>query len=326
MSFLPSAKHPLAADLWPENVSSIIQSRTDVSSLQQWECFPRSLEHMVQWAAVARDPASTDKSRSHMLVYKTLSATEQTTILYPISVRVYGYLHGKFALGDVGDWDGDVNKVSYAMQHLTLSSGGHSVAWQNQLDRLNLAANFASRTLKLPLRSVQFHHRLYLQRKVFFKCDGVRLDSDTTPQTTSPTFSSQCPDLPAMPGYPWKWNGAIELLAMDDASVISRIHEISLAGGDLVEVDAEFNLVISCARSQTACLRVFLTCKQVLHLQEKRSNLISTAPTLDSNTRIVKRMRTTKPTVETASPLHTEIKSPVMTPELPVMESPATDV
>ncbi|KAI5986542.1 hypothetical protein F5J12DRAFT_787219 [Pisolithus orientalis] len=72
--------------------------------------------------------------------------------------------------------------------------------------------------------------RLYLQCQVFFKCDGVQLNSDTAHQTMTATFSSQCPNLPVMLGYPWKWNRGIELLTMDDAGVISHLHEILLAG------------------------------------------------------------------------------------------------
>ena len=63
----------------------------------------------------------------------------------------------------------DSSRTKYAVQSLVLSSGGHTIAWQNQLDRLNMACTFASRFLKLPLSKCQFSNKLYMQRSVFTK-------------------------------------------------------------------------------------------------------------------------------------------------------------
>jgi len=53
---------------------------------------------------------------------------------------------------------------------------------------------------------------------------------------------------------------------MDAKGCITGIHEIMLNQGDFIEVDAEFDLVISRGLSKTSELRVFLACKQLLRL------------------------------------------------------------
>jgi len=53
---------------------------------------------------------------------------------------------------------------------------------------------------------------------------------------------------------------------MDAKGCITGIHEIMLNRGDFVEVDAEFDLVISRGLSKTSELCVFLACKQLLRL------------------------------------------------------------
>lgn len=188
MSFLPSVTHPLAVDLWPAPYNTIIQQRASVTDLEQWQRFPLSLEHFVEWASVMRLPSTGPANgRDRLLVYKTLPDPNCTSACYPISVRIFGFLED-FCLGQYGDWQGYVsakqllsqlhtnnfihsndNRAMYAVQSLTLTSAGHTVAWQNQLDRLNMACTFASRLLKLPLSKVQFERRLYIQRRVFVK-------------------------------------------------------------------------------------------------------------------------------------------------------------
>ena len=105
MSFLPSDNHPLAVDLWPSPYNAIIKRRCDIAQLQQWEQFPTSLNRLVKWATIAKLPSSTDHSRDHILVYKTLPASDSEDALYPISIRLFGFLE-QFCLGDHGDWKG----------------------------------------------------------------------------------------------------------------------------------------------------------------------------------------------------------------------------
>lgn len=187
MLFLPSANHVLAVDLWPSPYNTIIEQRATIPHLQQWECFPPMLDRLVEWATVTKHPSSLGNARDRLLVYKTLPTSDTEPVYYPVSVRLFGFLED-FCLGDYGDWKGFIstiflaswphvllfdlsndNWVKHAVQSLSLTSGGHTVAWQNQLDRLNMACTLASCLLKLPLLKVQFSRRLYMQRRVFTK-------------------------------------------------------------------------------------------------------------------------------------------------------------
>lgn len=78
-------------------------------------------------------------------------------------------------------------------------------------------------------------------------------------------FAAQAPNSLPLPNPNWSWNGPIELLNMDTNGSIAGIHEIMLNQGDFVEVDAEFDLVISSGHSKPLEL-VFLACKQLLRL------------------------------------------------------------
>lgn len=66
---------------------------------------------------------------------------------------------------------------------------------------------------------------------------------------------------------------------MDANGDITEIHEILLNRGDFVEVDAEFDLVVSTRRSLPNSLRVFLTCKQVLRLSSVTVKVTPPPPT-----------------------------------------------
>ena len=109
MLFLPSDNHTLMIDLWPSLYNTIIEWRCNVLDLQQWECFPISLDRLVEWATIAMLPSSVDNSPDHILVYKTLPASDADAVLYPISVQLFGFLED-FCLGDYGDWKGCVLK------------------------------------------------------------------------------------------------------------------------------------------------------------------------------------------------------------------------
>ena len=110
MLFLPSDNHTLVIDLWPSPYNTIIERHCNVlDHLQQWECFPISLDCLVEWATIAMLPSSVNNSRNRILVYKTLPASDADAVLYPISVQLFGFLED-FCLGDYGDWKGCVLK------------------------------------------------------------------------------------------------------------------------------------------------------------------------------------------------------------------------
>ncbi|KIN97658.1 hypothetical protein M404DRAFT_32128 [Pisolithus tinctorius Marx 270] len=241
MSFLPSPGHLLGADLWPGDLQTIIQNHVSIHQLQQWECFPTSLCHMIEWATVARHLTAPDRRRSHLLVYKTLPIPEPCDALYPVSVRIYGFLD-KFCVSDFGNWNGDCARAACAVQSLTINSMGNTAAWRNQIECLNLAATFASCILKIPLPSVQFRHHLHLQRKVFSK-RLFDLQESQAARNNSP--HAQNAHIPKLPEYPWEWNGPLEILEMQQDGNVTPIHELLLSRGDFVEIDAEFDLVVA---------------------------------------------------------------------------------
>ncbi|KIO08083.1 hypothetical protein M404DRAFT_23353 [Pisolithus tinctorius Marx 270] len=263
MSFLPSSNHPLGADLWAEDLQPFINNRANIHKLQQWECFPTSLAHLVEWASVAQHPTCADRKHSHLIVYKTLPVPEPCGILYPVSVCIYSYLD-KFCVGEFGNWNGDCSKAAYAVQSLSIGSTGNTAAWRNQLERLNLAATFAS------------------HRKVFTKVHHPPGDRVTPPVCITP----QNTHLPKLPDYPWVWNGPVKILDCNSDGTISPIHEVLLSRGDFVEIDAEFDLVVIRTHTSRTHLRVFLTCKQILRLQAARSVQISNMARPPSRTEI----------------------------------------
>ncbi|KIO10507.1 hypothetical protein M404DRAFT_21437 [Pisolithus tinctorius Marx 270] len=162
---------------------------------------------------------------------------------------------------------------------------GNTAAWRNQVERLNLAATFASRVLKIPLLSIQFRHHLHMQRKVFTKVFPSSSFAPLSFQNTeimpkclsdleesraqhvTRNATAQNVRVPSLPEPPWEWNGPLEILEMQGDGSITAIHEVLLSRGDFVEIDAEFDLVVIRTHATQTHLRVFLTCKQILRLQ-----------------------------------------------------------
>ncbi|KIO10711.1 hypothetical protein M404DRAFT_20963 [Pisolithus tinctorius Marx 270] len=294
MSFLPSPGHLLGADLWADDLRSIIHGRRPIHELRQWECYPTSLCNMIEWAAMARHPSPPDRRRSHLLVYKTLPTPEPCNALYPVSVRIYGFLD-RFCVGDFGNWNGDCTRTANAVQSLSLSSMGNSAAWRNQLDRLNLMASFASHVLKIPLPSIQFRHHLHMQRKVFTKNLKHPFElQEARDRLASPTqiVTPQNAHVPRLPEYPWQWSGPLEILEMGEDGNIMPSHEVLLSRGDFVEIDAEFDLVIilrlQSARPSQARICIMLSPRitAIAALQPTGPSLSAPSPTE------VRRMRT----------------------------------
>ncbi|KAI6142814.1 hypothetical protein BKA82DRAFT_25679 [Pisolithus tinctorius] len=286
MSFLPSPDHPLGTDLWTDDLQALIKSRANIRELQQWECFPTSLTQLVEWATVAQHPTCTDRRRSHLIIYKTLPVPEPCGVLYPVSVRIYSFLD-KFCVGEFGNWTGDCAKAAYAVQSLSISGTRNTIAWRNQLECLNLAATFASHVLKIPLPAKQFRGHVHMQRKVFTK-DLHPPDDQVTPPVNS---APQNAHLPKLPDYPWVWNGPVKILECNRDGTISPIHKVLLSQGHFVEIDAEFDLVVVRTHTSRTHLRVFLTCKQILHLQSARSVQASGTAWPPSSYTEIKRMR-----------------------------------
>ncbi|KAI5988183.1 hypothetical protein EDD15DRAFT_2172667 [Pisolithus albus] len=241
MSFISSEDHFLALNLWPITHSEMIAVRAGPKSLSGWEQFPRDLEGMFNWATIAKDASCTDKSRENIVIYRN-PPTPAPDAMYPISVRLYGCLQS-FNVGKFGNWDGygsppphypyahqlfpydrDPSTAMRATQSITLTSGGHDEAWQNQLDNLNIASAFASRMIN------------------------------------------------------WEWNDALPILQITPTHECIPLHEILLNRFDFVEVDAEFNLVVSRPTDGSPTLKFFLSFKHLVRLLDASTSKVLRLP------------------------------------------------
>ncbi|KAH7918370.1 hypothetical protein BV22DRAFT_1024712 [Leucogyrophana mollusca] len=82
-----------------------------------WDCFPHSVEQMVDWAEVILDNDIQDTSRNRVLIYKTPTKVVPDTV-YPVSVNIQGILK-QFHLDRLGTWDGYAISINLRMCNLT---------------------------------------------------------------------------------------------------------------------------------------------------------------------------------------------------------------
>lgn len=262
MSFVSSEDQLLGLNLWPTSHSEMIAVRAGPNSLSSWEQFPRDLERMFNWATIAKDVSCTDKSRENMIIYRN-PPTPAPNAMYPISVRLYGCLQA-FNVGKFGNWDGDPSTATRATQSISLISGGHDEAWQNQLDNLNIASAFASRMMKLPLHRPRFPSLLYFQRRVFRQADP------------DPCYGMQTICAGSLCAHPtWEWNDALPILQITANHECIPLHEILLNRFDFVEVDAEFNLVVSRPKDGSPTLKIFLSFKHLVRLLDASASKVT---------------------------------------------------
>ncbi|KAI6004791.1 hypothetical protein EDD15DRAFT_2191566 [Pisolithus albus] len=264
-------------NLWPLPHSEKITAHTGPNHLQHWERYPCQLEEMGKWAVVAKDKSTTDRSRENIIVYRNPPDCTSNA-LFPVSVHLYGCLQ-KFTVGKFGNWDGNPLTAKQAIQSLTLTSGGHREGWQNQLDALNVASAFASRTLQIPLHQAHFPRQLYFQRKVFQQADDTSScssdDHHAHPISDShpPTQISPLGTFLTNPN--WQWNDALPVLQLTANRECIPLHEIRLNKFDFIEVDAEFNVVVSRGKEGTSVLNIFLSFKHMVRLLDATSTKVT---------------------------------------------------
>ncbi|KAI6011249.1 hypothetical protein BKA83DRAFT_4502813 [Pisolithus microcarpus] len=64
MLFISSKDHLLALDLWPSSHVEMIMACAGLNALSSWEKFPKDLEEMFNWAAIAYASFATGESES----------------------------------------------------------------------------------------------------------------------------------------------------------------------------------------------------------------------------------------------------------------------
>ncbi|KAI6001857.1 hypothetical protein EDD15DRAFT_2361185 [Pisolithus albus] len=275
MAFIPSKHDRLAMDLWPAPHCEKIAARAGPHKLQPWERYPCDLEGMCDWATITKDKSAKDKRRENIIVYRT-PPESTSNALYPVSVRLYGCLQN-FTVGKFGNWDGNPLTAKRAIQSLTLISGGHHDPWRNQLDALDVASAFASRTLQLPLQRAHFPTQLYFQRKADVSSASTT-NTYPPPTLSNPQSCSQASPMGSFCTNPnWQWNDALPILQLTGNSQCVPLHEIRLNKFDFVEVDAEFNIVISRGKEGAAVVKVYLSFKHVVRLLDASNTKVTNA-------------------------------------------------
>lgn len=258
MAFVRSEADDIASDLWPEEYRQAICLRVNGRKLAGWERFPTSLHEMAGWATLIKDRDNANENRNNILVYKN-SPLHSPGTFYPISVRLFGFLQS-FQLGSHGNWQRIDHGNGHATEKVVLSCGGdiYDSAWKNQLDSLNLAGNFASKCLQMPLHRRYNSKRLFLQRRIFTAERSCSTASDV-PSTAIPTQASYRSDMQAI-------DDECSVFHMDARGNVSSLREDSLNHGDFVEIDVEFDLVIARDNDRQTTLKAYLSFKDVVRL------------------------------------------------------------
>ncbi|KAG1722487.1 hypothetical protein EDB19DRAFT_1916663 [Suillus lakei] len=122
---------------------------------------------MAEWADVYKDTESKDPSRNRILIYKNVPNMAPDTV-FPVAIRLQGLLR-QFRVDRFGNWTGRDTDVHRAVQHATLSSGGNKKAWDTTVTSINLACEYVSRRLHVPMQGIANDKDLYLQRRAFIK-------------------------------------------------------------------------------------------------------------------------------------------------------------
>ena len=88
MAFISSHRCSLASNLWPEDLGNLILRRNRLGSNIGVVSVPRTVEGMLSWASVERDPTHHERPDALCLVYQ-----EALPNIQPISFHLYGFLH-----------------------------------------------------------------------------------------------------------------------------------------------------------------------------------------------------------------------------------------
>ncbi|KAI5996713.1 hypothetical protein EDD15DRAFT_2163578 [Pisolithus albus] len=236
MSFISSEDDLLALNLWPTTHSEKIAAHASPNTLLPWEQFPRNLQQMFDWATIAKDISCSDKSQENIIIYRN-PPSPAPNAMYPISVRLYGCLQ-TFNVGKFGNWDGCIIALPPCQR----------------------SANF------FPHHSDLFTARHATQSITLIS--GGHEEAWQNPLDNLNVAS-------ALRAHPtWQWNDALPILQVTTNHECIPLHEILLNPFDFIEVDAEFNLVVSRPKDGIATLKIYLSFEHLIRLLDASSSKV----------------------------------------------------
>ncbi|KAJ6601245.1 hypothetical protein DFH09DRAFT_1127252 [Mycena vulgaris] len=186
MSFIETNDHSWSADLWPPHLrfSSALGIPDHSDHAADWMVVPSNCAAMYDWAFVSKNTASRESSREQVLLYKSPPRVAVNTTLFPVAVRVQGFI-SRCNLRPLGNWNGDASTAISATQSVVIECRGNFVPWEATLSALRNIEDLVQESLKAygltelfldrSGRAGQFQD-LYCARRVFQK---------VTPQTAA---------------------------------------------------------------------------------------------------------------------------------------------
>ncbi|KAG1811914.1 hypothetical protein EV424DRAFT_1542324 [Suillus variegatus] len=236
MSFLAASENTMVFELWPTPMRKEIQRLPGDNDYASWELFPSSLQAMAEWADIYQDRERKDKSRDQILIYKDIPDAEPDTV-YPVTVRLQGLLR-QFCVERFGNWSGQEADAVRAVQYVVIASGGHTKAWRATINSLNLACEYVSRRLHLPMQGIPDKKELYLQRRAFIKRDKPRdAKVPTLTAMQDPNGKYLCIQ------DNWSIVCPLTIAELTGAGKILPMDAVLLTEGDFVDVGAELDFV-----------------------------------------------------------------------------------
>lgn len=259
MSFLTATEETMVFELWPTPMRKQVRRLKGDHDFEPWDIFPATLSEMATWADVYKDPARKDTSRNHILIYKSVPNTKADTV-FPVAIRLQGIL-GRFRVDRFGNWSGNEGDVARAVQYVTMSSGGHQAAWDATINSINLACDYVSRRLHLPMQAMSNKKDIYLQKRAFVKRDQpYKIKEPLLTDDEDPGRKyMRIQDL-------WSVMRPLRTADLTDTGKILAMDAVLLTEGDFVDVGAELDFVVNRDRHKGTTLKCFLSCDHIVRL------------------------------------------------------------
>ncbi|KAJ7461254.1 hypothetical protein B0H11DRAFT_2241695 [Mycena galericulata] len=171
----------LACELWPEDFrfTHALLVPMDEAMMPPWQIVPRDVAEFSEWSYIYHHRAARERSRAKILVYRSPSNPVAGAI-HPVQIRAQGFIK-KCVLQPLGTWDGTPDRVSAAVQTITMCNGeGGDEAWVATIQAIDNVKAYVYRTLGAthPAPGVipAIERHLFLQRRVFTKVRNAESD------------------------------------------------------------------------------------------------------------------------------------------------------
>ncbi|KIN98404.1 hypothetical protein M404DRAFT_31407 [Pisolithus tinctorius Marx 270] len=227
MAFVCLEVDDITSDLWPEEFRQAICLRVNGRKLAGWEQFPTSLDEMAAWVTLIKDSENANENCNNILVYKN-SPLHSPGTFYPISVCLFGFLQS-FQLAS------------------TMAMGMPLKKWCCR----------AGETFTIPHGETNCIPSIW-RRRIFSAERSCSMVSDvrSTPVPTQASYQSDGQVI----------DEERTVFHMDAHGNMSSLREDSLNHSDFVEIDVEFDLVITQDNDQQTTLKAYFSFKDVVHL------------------------------------------------------------